>query len=192
MSILVTFRDLTNSLSNRSGSSSELTVSGHGAQVLRVSMALEPMRHSKRIYPHADRPPMPIGRLFQATRPHNLYAGDSNRRSACTLLRGRGTKIATVPAKRPGLRQKDGFDLALSRSSFGELKNLSRFRRDVISRIRKNNSASLDMTTGTAVRTKTVRKKDMERKGAGLAKQEREQFALDGVLLRLRQVAVEQ
>ena len=155
-------------------------------------MPLDPMPYGQRIYPLVDRPYTPTAQLFRGVRPStapSAAGGRTKRPSSAKVLRGRGVKISTVAPKRSGLRQKDGFDLTLTQSSFGELTNLSAFRRDVISRIRKDNSASLDATTGPAAKAKAAKKAALlAKQRAGLTtRQEQEQWTLDGVLLRLRQ-----
>ena len=106
-----------------------------------------------RVYPFADRPATPTHQVFPAFRPAD--APNARRPATApgrviTQLRGRGTVVATRPHTRRGLRQKDGFDLDLTRSSVEQFTQLSSFRASVVSRIRRANGRSLDATTGPA------------------------------------------
>jgi Ca2+-binding EF-hand superfamily protein len=144
-----------------------------------------------RVYPFADRPATPTHQVFPAFRPAD--APNARRPATApgrviTQLRGRGTVVATRPHTRRGLRQKDGFDLDLTRSSVEQFTQLSSFRASVVSRIRRANGRSLDATTGPAAEARRRREEAARAtaKAALSTAQEHENWLLDGVLSRLR------
>ena len=148
-------------------------------------------QHWQRVHPFAARPATPTAQLFSA------YSDSSERprpvtADRVTQLQGRGVVGAPKPHQRSGLRQKDGFDLELTRSCMAQFRFLPNFRADVVSKIRKTNSRSLDATTGAATEKRRRREEAVKAKAKArlTTAQEHENWQLDGVLARLR-IAVE-